>query len=82
VSRSRSYRTASLFVLNAFRHHGVSRSEQHPRLCSKCGRVLNAFRHHGVSRPDVLRGLPGPLEVLNAFRHHGVSRSMAYSYST
>jgi len=42
-------------VLNAFRHHRVSRLEQAARKQANI-QVLNAFRHHRVSRP--IRGRP------------------------
>jgi len=61
-------------VLNAFRHHGVSRKavDELPKLLA-C--VLNAFRHHGVSRAHSSEQKHRAEWVLNAFRHHGVSRS-------
>jgi len=60
-------------VLNAFRHHGVSRSRWGQSHDARPG-VLNAFRHHGVSRSGARKQLGGKGSVLNAFRHHGVSR--------
>jgi len=62
-----------LGVLNAFRHHRVSRIRSSAR--GKLNPlVLNAFRHHRVSRDARHRmGFPR-LHVLNAFRHHRVSR--------
>ena len=47
-------------VLNAFRHHRVSRTEEGYRLAAYANqrlRVLNAFRHHGVSRCGRPKGL-------------------------
>jgi len=56
LSASRSFAGGSLerwhdlpCVLNAFRHHGVSRVDILP-LSPQVHVVLNAFRHHGVSR--------------------------------
>jgi len=60
-------------VLNAFRHHGVSRGLACTRFVPSSS-VLNAFRHHGVSRSRKAIVAPGCSGVLNAFRHHGVSR--------
>ena len=60
-------------VLNAFRHHGVSRGER-GTIARLSIVVLNAFRHHGVSRLSKCGHGLYPGFVLNAFRHHGVSR--------
>jgi len=40
-----------LYVLNAFRHHGIGHQKL-PRMGQAPDGVLNAFRHHGIGHAE------------------------------
>jgi len=60
-------------VLNAFRHHGVSRTPASHKRSNRrpCAQRLSASRSFAVHRRHHVKLR---ITVLNAFRHHGVSR--------
>ena len=75
ASRFRNLTAGGRCVLNAFRHHGVSRRARSTAKYSvPCAQRLSASR--SFAGPG--KGATGHAgDVLNAFRHHGVSRRSA-----